>query len=64
MYLFALRGLFYISIVFGFDGFRFHPFFYWISKKWNAQGADLKQWNENLNSELTGLIINELHTFL
>ena len=26
MYLFALCELFYISIVFRFDGFRFHPF--------------------------------------
>ena len=74
MYLFALCEAFYISIVFRFDGFRLHPFLERISTKWNAQGADLKQWNGkcisikflwwNLNYEVTSLINNELHTFL
>ena len=78
MYLFALCKLFCISIVFRLDGFRFHPFLeristkYNISTEWNAQGADLKQWNGkcisflrwNLNYEVTTLIINELYTFL
>ena len=50
MYLFALCDPFYVSIVFTFDCFKFHPFLdstfskYNISTKWNAQGADLKQW--------------------
>ena len=76
---FALYELFYISIVFRFDGFRFYLFLEriptkWnISTKWNAQGADLNQWNGkwtsikflwwNLNYELTALITNELHNF-
>ena len=44
-----------------------------ITTKWNAQGADLKQWNGNvisikfiwwnLNFEVTTLIINELPSF-
>ena len=42
MYLFALCDLFYISIVFRFDGFKFHPFLERISTKWNAQGGDLR----------------------
>ena len=43
---------FYILIVFRFDIFKFHRFLkriftkYNTSMKWNAQGADLKQWNE------------------
>ena len=78
-YLFVLCEPFYISIVFTFDGFKFHSFLERISTKWNistksnAQGTDLKQWNGkwisikflywNLNFELTAMIINELHTF-
>ena len=72
-YLFALCELFYISIVFRFDGLKFHPFLERISAKWNGQWVDLKQCNGkcisikflwwNLNYELTALIINELHTF-
>ena len=58
MYLFALWNLFYISIVFRFDGFKFHPFLERISMKsniptkqniftkWNARGAVLKHWDE------------------
>ena len=74
MYLFALCELFYISIVFRFDGFRFHPFLERISTKCNVQEADLKQWNGkcvsikflwwNLNYESAALITNELHFFL
>ena len=78
-YLFVLCEPFYISIVFRFDGFKFNSFLERISTKWNisrksnAQGTDLKQWNGkwisikflywNLNFELTAMIINELHTF-
>ena len=70
MYLFALYKLFYISIVFRFDGFRFHPFLdristkYNISTKWNTQREkciSFLRWN--VNYEVTTLIINELHTF-
>ena len=73
MYLFALSELYYISIIFTFDGFRFHPFLKRISMEWNEQGADLKQQNGKYisikflwwkwNYEVTILIINGLHTF-
>ena len=73
MYLFALSELYYISVIFRFDGFRFHPFLKRISMEWNEQGADLKQQNGKYisikflwwkwNYEVTILIINGLHTF-
>ena len=53
MYLFTLFDLFYISIVFRFHHFRFHPFLEPISKKyniftkWNAKGIDLSTEMEN-----------------
>ena len=63
-YLFALCELFYISIVFRFDGFKFHEYLETISTKSNAQGLDLiKLLLWNLIYELTALIINELHIF-
>ena len=47
IYLFALCDLFYISIVFRFNGVKFHPFLERISTKWmHFQGADWKQWNK------------------
>ena len=52
-----LYELFYISIVFRFADFTFHPFLeristkYNISTKWNAQGPNLKQWNEKCISK-------------
>ena len=77
--LLCVMNFFYISIVFRFDGFRFHLFLEIISTKknvstkWNAQEVDLEQWNAkcisiqflwwNLNYELTSTINNELHTF-
>ena len=47
MYLFALCDLFFVSIVFKFDCFKFHPFLERVltkknlSMKCNAQGFDL-----------------------
>ena len=78
MYLFALCEPFFISIVFRFDGLRFHQSLERISTKYIMfstsemhRGADLKQWNGkcisylrwNVNYKVTTLIINELHTF-
>ena len=43
--MFAPCELFYISVIFRFVGFRFHPFSERIFTKWNVQGVDLKQPN-------------------
>ena len=49
MYLFALCDLFYISIVFRFDGFiftkDFHEVEYSCEVECTTQGSDIKQWN-------------------
>ena len=78
MYLFALCDLFYISIVFRFDGFKFHPFLERISTKqnvstkWNAQGAEWNgswmepmEWKMHFNKiSMMKLWINYLHNWI